>query len=366
MEGHPETPISDLRLVQPFPELAAHCEAVDLASLTDEQHMHVPFAIVLYHFVQQWRTLHGGEAPTSFADKKALRDILRDSIRMHPERPVPLDEENFEEAILAANTALIKPSVPDNVAQIIAAAKPLDESSSNFWIMVDALAIFVEKNGGLLPLRGSVPDMVSNSDAYIALQTIYVNQARQDQDAITATVKESLTRLGKDPSSISDFELKTFCKNAHFIDLVRTRSYEAERTETDCPMDPFGCPTFEGWEIECDTDKIWYVLLRAADVFRATHGHYPGEFSLEEDVANLKECTSNLLESWEWSKGQTIKDDHIQEMCRFGNAELHTVSSFLGGVAAQEVIKILTHQYVPINSFYLYNAMTGAAVTLAV
>ncbi|XP_008484448.1 nedd8-activating enzyme E1 regulatory subunit-like isoform X1 [Diaphorina citri] len=38
---------------------------------------------------------------------------------------------------------------------------------------------------------------------------------------------------------------------------------------------------------------------------------------------------------------------------------LHAVSSFLGGCAAQEVIKILTRQYTPLHTYCLYDALTS-------
>jgi amyloid beta precursor protein binding protein 1 len=322
--------------------------------------------------LQQWRAAHGGQAPNNFKEKQEFKETLRDGIRMNAEKEgIPLDEENFEEAIMAANTALNQPEarpfvpppphyfnsnallltgppfhdeypvffalqIPENVSRIFGMAGPLNESSSNFWIMVNALKTFVE-NFGVLPLRGAVPDMVSDSDIYISLQMVYTAKAKEDFTAISAIVQESLGSLGRDPASISQFELKTFCKNAGFIEVIRTRSLAEERANGDAAVDAGGCATFEGWMLECEQEQLWYVLLRAVEVFKAANGHYPGEHDEEllEDTLKLKECTSNLLESWEWSRGQTISDENISKMCRFGAAKLHTVSSFLGGTAAQ-------------------------------
>ena len=52
-------------------------------------------------------------------------------------------------------------------------------------------------------------------------------------------------------------------------------------------------------------------------------------------------------------------DEHIHEICRYGGAELHSVGSFLGGVVAQEVIKVVTGQYVPVDNLIIYNAVTS-------
>jgi amyloid beta precursor protein binding protein 1 len=50
-------------------------------------------------------------------------------------------------------------------------------------------------------------------------------------------------------------------------------------------------------------------------------------------------------------------------MCRYGAAELHSVAAFLGGAAAQEAIKIITHQFVPFNNTYIYNGITATSAT---
>ncbi|XP_023240280.1 NEDD8-activating enzyme E1 regulatory subunit-like [Centruroides sculpturatus] len=70
-------------------------------------------------------------------------------------------------------------------------------------------------------------------------------------------------------------------------------------------------------------------------------------------------CLNRLLQ--EWNHGPLGKDDYIHEMCRYGACELHSVASFIGGCAAQEVIKLVTGQYVPFNNTYIYNAMTATS-----
>jgi hypothetical protein len=46
---------------------------------------------------------------------------------------------------------------------------------------------------------------------------------------------------------------------------------------------------------------------------------------------------------------------------RFGAAELHNIASFMGGVASQEAIKLITHQYTPLNNTFLYNGMNSTS-----
>ena len=63
---------------------------------------------------------------------------------------------------------------------------------------------------------------------------------------------------------------------------------------------------------------------------------------------------------------EAISDDFIHEICRCGAAEIHSVASYMGGVAAQEIIKVITTQYVPISNSYLYNGMKSTSIMLEV
>lgn len=42
---------------------------------------------------------------------------------------------------------------------------------------------------------------------------------------------------------------------------------------------------------------------------------------------------------------------------RLGAAELHVVASVMGGMAAQESIKLITRQFVPFSGSLIYNAV---------
>lgn len=51
--------------------------------------------------------------------------------------------------------------------------------------------------------------------------------------------------------------------------------------------------------------------------------------------------------------------------CRFGGSELHAVAASVGGLAAHEVIKLLTRQYVPLDNTLIYNAISQNLFILA-
>ena len=88
------------------------------------------------------------------------------------------------------------------------------ESTTDFWIITDAIKKFYEKHNEL-PLPGSVPDMKAKSNVYVQLQTIYKSKARRDAAEVLETV-----RAHKRGKEIEPAEVDTFCKNAAFIKLI--------------------------------------------------------------------------------------------------------------------------------------------------
>ena len=60
---------------------------------------------------------------------------------------------------------------------------------------------------------------------------------------------------------------------------------------------------------------------------------------MDEDISRLKATAVGLLNDL-GCNGSTLTEDLINEMCRYGAAELHAVSAFVGGIASQEIIKV--------------------------
>ena len=58
-----------------------------------------------------------------------------------------------------------------------------------------------------------------------------------------------------------------------------------------------------------------------------------------------------------------MDDKYSAEMVRFSDAKIHTVSAFLGGVASQEIIKILIKQYTIFNATLIYDGINGRVQT---
>ena len=82
---------------------------------------------------------------------------------------------------------------------------------------------------------------------------------------------------------------------------------------------------------------------------------------MEADDLPLTDPGTSSDSADQWSEGlvSCVTRSHAQEIARYGNVELHVICAILGGVASQEAVKLLTHQYVCINNTYVYNGVAG-------
>ncbi|KAI8051621.1 hypothetical protein BDF22DRAFT_656479 [Syncephalis plumigaleata] len=113
-------------------------------------------------------------------------------------------------------------------------------------------------------------------------------------------------------------------------------------------------------------------MFRAAEKFHQHYQRYPGQqlnkdndemdsANIDEDIRLFTDITRQCLEAWHITEiPDDLLDDNIREWCRYGHAELHNIAALMGGVTAQEVIKLVTHQYVPLNHTCIYNGIRGA------
>uniref|UniRef100_A0A2P2I2D0 NEDD8-activating enzyme E1 regulatory subunit n=2 Tax=Hirondellea gigas TaxID=1518452 RepID=A0A2P2I2D0_9CRUS len=370
IESHPDNEIADLRLLDPFPALKEHFDSIELESMSDKDHSHVPYVIVVYKFLQQWIHVHGGP-PANYREKKSFALMIRDGMR---HKTASDFEENFEEAMKAVNTCLSGCSVPSSLEELFSLVpSPLTPSTPPFWLALAGLQTFVTSNKRL-PVTGALPDMTADSVSYIKLQNIYREQAAQDCEAVlrhSLDTSQQVSSCGvrsaysdckplSDKGSnvgVTESLVKNVCRNAAHLRVLRGTSIAQEYSH----KINLACNDIE----QCDSDVVWYVLLRAVDLFYSEFHCFPGCYKqqVETDIVRLKVCLSRLLS--EWTSGSiSVKDDHIHEMCRYGAAQIHSVASFIGGCAAHEIIKIITSQYVPLDNTFIYNAATASTTTL--
>ena len=362
IESHPDNYFEDLRLDVPFNALQNYVDGIDIDALDNTKHSNLPYVVVLLKYLEKWKSCHEGTIPKNYREKKQFKEMIQSGIRTN-EDGVPLEEDNFDEAIKSVNSVLVPTKIPSNVQELIddSCCLNLSEDSNNFWLLVRALRDFISSEGnGLLPVRGSIPDMTSSSDLYIELQHIYLNKAKADIDSLTVFLNHILASVGKPHDTVSESEIKLFCRNSAFLRFIRTRSLSEELIAPNIEelMTHLSDP---------ESNSIYYILLRAADRFYSQFKTYPGmdDQTLESDIGQLKSFVSSLIQEWGLTDCQ-VPDENVIEFCRYGGGELHSIASYIGGVTSQEVIKIITHQYVPINNTYIYNGSNSTSLTMTV
>ncbi|MED6142865.1 NEDD8-activating enzyme E1 regulatory subunit axr1 [Stylosanthes scabra] len=322
IESKPEHFLDDLRLNNPWPELKSFADSIDLTVQDPVAHKHIPYVVILVKMADEWAKSHGGKLPSTREQKKEFKDLLK-------ARMISPDEDNYKEAIEASFKVFAPRGISWDLQKILNdSSSEVDSNSSDFWVMVSALKEFIaNKGGGEAPLEGSIPDMTSSTD--------------------------TLKKIGRDSNSIPKATIRSFCKNARKLRVCRYRSIEDEFNSPNLP-DLQKYLTDEDSSIAIGI----YILLRAVDRFASNYNSFPGQFdsAIDEDIPRLKSTAIGLLSDL-GCNGAALAEDLINEMCRFGAAELHAVAALVGGIASQEVIKLITKQFVPMSGTYIFNGI---------
>ncbi|KAF9998797.1 NEDD8-activating enzyme E1 regulatory subunit [Modicella reniformis] len=356
VETHPEN-VADLRIDSPFPELAEFAKSFNFETEDGLEFGHIPYVAILLKYMEEWRNEHGGEIPSTYAAKNQLKANIRSGMRSP-------DDENFEEAIGSVLRSCQRTAVPNTIKELFNDPKceNLTAESGNFWILMRGVRNFVNdhsKSGGVLPLSGTIPDMKALTDSYVTLQSIYKAKAKRDVQEVSKIVESLLESLGLAAGSISLQEIESFCKYSAFLKVIRYRSLEEEYQQPKSKE-------IASWLSDPDSVFPHYVLLRASDSFYDDHGRYPGEGdNWEDDVDQLHANMTTLLQSW-GIESDAVSKDLTYEICRYGNGSIHNTASFMGGVVSQEVIKLITHQYTPMDNTFIFDGVRSVSAVFAV
>ena len=355
METHPDS-LVDLRLTRPFPELSAYARQFAVDPSDSLAKSHTPYIVLILRALDAWASRHHGDMPTS-AERREFIDT------MTSQRAEYGDAENMDEALAALAQhvwrPLQSPAVPAHVTALFDDAQ-CRHSSNGFWLLVATLRAFVQQCG-TLPLTGAVPDMKAMSLEYAALQRIYVDQARRDLDMFEHILDGVVTKAGtsREAAGLEVDTVRTFVKHAAFLQLVRGRRLRLQRTEPNVgalataladPVNPVTAP--------------YHLAFVASDTFYEHTHRYPGQrHDWQADIDPLFShaktyCTSIGLEL---SDCDQMRLQHAcYEMARGAHSDTPSTSAYLGGIAAQEVIKIITVQYIPLDNTCVYDGFEQA------
>ena len=360
VDTHPDPDtIQDLRLLAPWPELLAEAESQtsSLDSLSDHDHGHVPYILLLLHYLKQWKDNHNGEYPSTFKEKTEFRSMVRASARQSASAG---PEENYDEACAAVLKSITPASTGSGCREMFSLPScqtdNLERASANFWIIANAIKTF-HASHNVLPLPGSLPDMKATSTSYIRLQNIYKSKARADVAELTATVRATEKRLSRSPEkAIPSGEIEAFAKNASYIKILHGQSLPHLRLDQvseqrspelleDEALDDLGEPSMY--------PIFHYFALAQANAHTAsTPPQKPPSTSTSISkhfpVVSNPSLLTQAMQTTLFPPNTTPKPN---------GAELHNISSLTGGMVAQEAIKLLTRQYVPVNNVVVYDGV---------
>jgi len=346
VEPKEDNPIEDLRIANPWAELIEFARGINFATIIDEHFGHVPFPVLLLQKLEEWKSKNGGKYPSNSAERNALKAEL---LKLSRKRDVT---ENIDEAVKILFKACKVQEIPADIRTILDDPKAhnLTDKSHNFWVLAAAVREFVKNEGaGVLPLQGTVPDMAADTDTFLKLQKIYQQKANKDLAVVTHYANTICNRIGK--SLISEEEIKTFCRSTYSLKVIRYRSLEQEYAHPEKAniANLLSTP---------DHSAIFYLLLRAVDRFFTAHHRFPGTFDdeVESDIPLLKAVVTGLLTELGVDSDK-ITNDYIHEMCRFGASETHGIAAYIGGVTSQEVLKLVTEKWTPLDNTYVFNGL---------
>ncbi|KAF9579856.1 NEDD8-activating enzyme E1 regulatory subunit [Lunasporangiospora selenospora] len=358
VETHPDS-IADLRIDSPFPELVDYGKWFNFETEDGLEFGHIPYVAILLKYIEEWKQQNDGKMPSTYAEKNQLKANIRAGMRSP-------DDENFEEAINSVLRTCQPTVVPSSIKELFNDPKceNLTAESTNFWILARSTRDFVNGQGssGFLPLSGTIPDMKAQSDSYVALQTMQVNtyktKAKMDVQDVSRIVESWLEKLGLAAGLIPLQEIESFCKYSAFLKVIRYRSLQEEYQNPNTLQ-------IASWLSDPDSVFPYYVLLRASDSFYDDHGRYPGVGeSWKEDVDHLHTNVTTLLQSL-GAENDAVSKDLTHEICRYGNEAVHNIASFMGGVVSQEIIKLITHQYIPMNNTFIFDGTRSVSAVFA-
>ncbi|KAI0079164.1 hypothetical protein K474DRAFT_1689972 [Panus rudis PR-1116 ss-1] len=342
IESHSEAAPS-LRLTKPFPALQEWANSLDYSKLDPTDHAHVPFVIILIKEADQWRAEHGGSLPKTYQEKQEFKKRIRN-------RQAKLDEENFEEAETQAwrmwsetpvpsdikalfdLTPLEQPSTSSQQHQLNGSSSRPHQLNPEFHALIKTLQKFVNAPDGTghLPLTSSLPDIRTDTESYVRLQKMY-----KEWSNVEAAKVKDLLRTTYPDMRIDDNMVNLFIKNVHHIKVLRGKKFGSwdENQENVAQSLQFA-----------PLETATHLALNALSTLLARNPD-PTSVTAEALTAEIQQVVGQSVQL------PTEVENAVGEIARAPTSELPNTAAFLGGMVAQEAIKMITKQYVPVNGY---------------
>ena len=207
--------------------------------------------------------------------------------------------------------------------------------------------------------------MKAQSKVYVQLQNIYKTKARQDVAEVLERVRTAPGGGDVDPAAV-----ELFCKNAAFIKLINGAGPNSDRLASVMrkladPPDGTLCAgpglinvATEEELANVENAEAMMMPLSLIPIYLALYAtSHVATASAEEILARIGQIVPNA--------GQHPRlREAAEEVARTGGGELHNISALTGGMVAQEMIKIITKQYIPIDNTCIFDGIGSRCQTI--
>jgi NEDD8-activating enzyme E1 regulatory subunit len=118
VDTHPDsTATTDLRVLSPWPELSKFSQEMTakIDELDAHAHGHIPYVVLLLHYLEEWKMSHASNVPQTYAEKTAFRKMVANGARTNNPEGV---EENYDEAVAAVLKTITMPTLSSSVREV--------------------------------------------------------------------------------------------------------------------------------------------------------------------------------------------------------------------------------------------------------
>ena len=79
VESHPDNVLEDLRLDSPFDGLLEFLKEQNFETMSKNEYMHTPYLVILFKYLEMWRSQHDGKIPQNYKEKREFKDMISKS-----------------------------------------------------------------------------------------------------------------------------------------------------------------------------------------------------------------------------------------------------------------------------------------------
>ena len=313
IESRPDYVIPSFYLDNPWSELSHYMDSIKFEMLDEYSFAQLPYIVLLYKVLQHLDASHD-----KITDKM-IKDTLRDWYikDLNPKGKYDL---NYDEAMRYSYLAISNTDYRTKLNQLIQNCQDnslkghiwTDPYNDHVATLLQAIQIYLQNNDDINVLvDGNIPDMESSSKYFGTLQNVYQERA----DASFVKFQETVQQVcNLDHKVRPDNNLITsFYHNVKNIRCIK----------------PSSCTTSEFLTVQPQRD--YSPILKT-------------------------------LISLQTSSQSTMPHPHVNNKALM-LTENYPTASLMAGLVADETIKLITHQYVPIDNTLTYDGIHNEMVT---